>query len=67
MSLNFFHEPKDIELQDKFKKLSTEEKETLKLMFAAKQTMYLKSIKENIQFFFYLTIISIVLSIFIIG
>jgi hypothetical protein len=65
MSKTFFNSPNEQKRYDKFEALSQEEKETLKLMFLKQNLDYTKSIKNNVQFFFWFTLASIAIGIVI--
>jgi len=65
MSKTFFNLPKEHNRYDKFDALTQDEKETLKLMFLKENLEHTKSIKNNVQFFFWFTLASIAIGIVI--
>lgn len=62
MSKSFFITPEEQTRYDKIDALTQEEKETLKLMFLKQSNDHLKSIRNNVLFFFYFTFVSLVLA-----
>ncbi len=65
MSKTFFNTTEEHKRYDKIEALTQEEKETLKLMFLKENNERIKSIKNNVQFFFYFTVASIAIAFII--